>query len=118
MKKFVRHNKFCVYILKCRGGTYYAGYTQDIKKRVELHNKGKGAKYTRDRGPVKLVWKKEYKYYKKAVQEEARIKKLRRYQKKKLIDDYDDKRFLSKRSAGRWPIYSKSMISMAEALIE
>ncbi|MBU2063425.1 MAG: GIY-YIG nuclease family protein [Candidatus Omnitrophica bacterium] len=85
MKKFVKHKSFYVYILKCKDKTYYTGYTQDIKKRVELHNKGKGAKYTRDRGPVKLVWKKEYKYFKKAFLEEKRIKTLRREQKKELI---------------------------------
>lgn len=85
MKKFIRHDKFYVYILKCLTGTYYTGYTNNLKNRVRLHNSGKGAKYTRDRRPVKLVWRKEYSYYKKAVQMEKRIKSLTRLQKESLV---------------------------------
>jgi len=74
-----------VYIVVCSDGTYYTGYTFDIKKRLALHNNGRGAKYTRDRRPVKLVWHKKYRYFKKAVGEERRIKKMRRLMKEKLI---------------------------------
>jgi putative endonuclease len=74
-----------VYIVRCCDGTYYTGYTPDIKKRVELHNKGKGAKYTRDRRPVELVWYKEYRYFKLAFTEEKRIKTLTRRKKEELI---------------------------------
>lgn len=85
-RKFRRNGRFNVYILECQDGTYYTGYTPDIEKRVQLHNIGKGAKYTRDRRPVKLVWKKEYKYFKKAFLEEKRIKALTRGQKEKLVN--------------------------------
>ncbi len=85
MPKFIRKSKFFVYILECRGGTYYTGYTNDLKRRVALHNEGKGAKYTRINGPVKLIWHKEYRYFKPAFLEEKRIKKLTRKQKEKLV---------------------------------
>lgn len=84
-KKFKRSGNFFVYILECQDGTYYTGYTPDLEKRIELHNKGKGAKYTRDRRPVELAWSKEYKYFKLAFLEEKRIKSLRRWQKEELI---------------------------------
>ena len=85
-RKFKRLGKFFVYIVKCRDGTYYTGYTPDIEKRVKLHNAGRGAKYTRDRRPVKLIWYKEYKQFKNAFLEEKRIKKLTRTQKEKLVN--------------------------------
>lgn len=74
-----------MYIVACSDGTFYTGYTFDIIKRLELHNKGRGAKYTRARRPVKLVWYKKYRYFKKAVGEERRIKKMRRLMKEELI---------------------------------
>jgi len=85
VKKFKRAGKFYVYIVECSDGTYYTGYTSGLKNRLKLHNNGKGAKYTRDRRPVKLVWRKKYKYFKLAVLEEKRIKALRRKQKEKLV---------------------------------
>lgn len=89
MQKLKRHSKFYVYILECLNNTYYTGYTNDLKKRVKEHNNSKrGAKSLRGKLPVKLVWCKEYRYYKKAVQKEREIKKLRRYQKEKLINEY------------------------------
>lgn len=85
-KKFKRSGKFYVYMVKCADGTYYTGYTPDIESRLKLHNAGRGAKYTRDRRPVKLMWSKEYKYFKKAFLEEKRIKLLRREQKEALLN--------------------------------
>ena len=85
-KRFIRKGLFYVYILKCQNGTYYTGYTPDIEKRLKLHNSGRGAKYTRDRRPVKLVWCKEYKYFKSAFITEKRIKSLTRKQKETLVD--------------------------------
>jgi len=84
-RDFKRSGKFFVYILECQDGTYYTGYTNDLDKRIELHNNGKGAKYTRDRRPVKLVWRKEYKYFKKAFLTEKKIKALTRRQKELLV---------------------------------
>ena len=74
-----------MYIVECCDRTFYTGYTPDLAKRIELHNNGKGAKYTRGRLPVKLVWSKEYRYFKKAFLEEKRIKTLRRRQKEKMV---------------------------------
>ena len=86
--KFKRSGRFYVYILECADKTYYTGYTPDLKKRLKLHNSGKGAKYTRGRRPVRLVWWREYQYFKKAFLEELRIKRLRKWQKTKLIDGF------------------------------
>jgi putative endonuclease len=85
MKTFKRKGKFFVYILECRDGTYYTGFTSDLTRRVELHNTGKGAKYTRCRGPVKLVWSREYVYFKRAILEERRIKRFSRKAKERLV---------------------------------
>ena len=85
MEKFKRSGRHFVYIVECRDGTYYTGYTPDLERRLRLHNKGRGAKYTRDRRPVKLAWSKEYKYFKLAFLEEKRIKKLTREQKEELV---------------------------------
>ncbi len=84
-RKFRREGKFYTYILECANGTYYTGYTNNLENRIKEHNNGKGAKYTRDRRPVKLVWNKEYRYFKKAFLEEKRIKKLTREEKIELI---------------------------------
>ena len=85
-RRFARSGIFFVYMLECKDGTYYTGYTPDIAKRIELHSNGKGAKYTRDRRPVRLVWSREYRYFKKAYLEEKRIKRLSRKQKEDLIN--------------------------------
>ena len=82
---FVRKGRFFVYIVKCRDNSFYTGFTPDLKRRVKLHNAGRGAKYTRDRRPVKLVWHKKYKYFKLAFMEERRIKTFTREQKENLI---------------------------------
>lgn len=87
-KNFKRHGKYFVYIVQCRDGSYYTGYTNDLEKRVERHNAGYASKYTRVRLPVKLVWWKEYRYFKKAFLEELRVKKLKKEQKDKLIDEF------------------------------
>ncbi|MCX6555406.1 MAG: GIY-YIG nuclease family protein [Candidatus Aminicenantes bacterium] len=80
-----RSGHFFVYILRCRDGTFYTGYTPDLTRRLELHNSGKGARYTRSRRPVELVWCKEYRYFKRAFSAELKIKKLTRKQKERLI---------------------------------
>jgi len=84
-----RSGKFYVYIVECRGGTYYTGYTNDLNKRIKFHNSGYGAKYLRGKLPVKLVYKKEYKYYKNALYTERNLKKLTRVQKENLIRIYE-----------------------------
>jgi len=86
MTRFKKHGIFYVYILRCRDGTLYTGYTPDILRRLKLHNRGRGAKYTRPRRPAKLVWLKTYRYFRYAFLEEKRIKRLPRREKERLIN--------------------------------
>ena len=72
-------------MVQCKYGTYYAGWTNDIKKRIAAHNDGTGAKYLRGKGPVKLVYKKDYPSVKEAQAQERFIKKLTRKQKYVLL---------------------------------
>ncbi|MCK5027139.1 MAG: GIY-YIG nuclease family protein [Candidatus Pacebacteria bacterium] len=77
-----------VYILKCADGTLYTGSTLDVKKREHEHNELKsGAKYTRARRPVKLVYSERCKNYAKAREREAEIKRMERNEKLQLIKD-------------------------------
>ena len=55
----LKKKRWCVYILRCKGGSLYTGISNDVKKRVKAHNSGKGAKYTKMNGPVKLIYKRE-----------------------------------------------------------
>ena len=73
------------YIVQCSDGTYYTGWTNDIEKRILTHNARKGAKYTRSRTPVKLVYLEESDTKRQAIQREAQIKRLNRYEKEQLI---------------------------------
>ncbi|MDD5440430.1 MAG: GIY-YIG nuclease family protein [Candidatus Omnitrophica bacterium] len=88
MASIKRVGKFFVYIVLCRDGTYYTGYTPNLSRRLRLHNSGRGAKYTRDRRPVKLVWHKRYRYFRYAFLEEIRIKKLSRRGKERLVKSH------------------------------
>lgn len=74
-----------VYIVKCSDGTYYTGYTNHIKKRINAHNQGKGAKYTRGRRPVTLKYVETYDTKSEAMSREYRIKQLSRKEKQNLI---------------------------------
>jgi putative endonuclease len=74
-----------VYLVECSDKTYYCGATKDITKRIDLHNTGKGAKYTRNRLPVKLVWSKKCTSYSEALKEEWKIKRFNRKEKESLI---------------------------------
>ena len=73
------------YILECADGTYYCGWTNDLEKRVKVHNEGKGGKYTRARLPVKLVYHEEFDTKEEAMSREWHIKQLSRGEKEKLI---------------------------------
>lgn len=73
------------YILMCSDGSLYTGWTNDMKKRVENHNSGRGAKYTRSRLPVRLVYCEEHEDRNTAMQREYYIKHLKRYQKIDMI---------------------------------
>ena len=77
-----------VYIVRCNDGTYYTGITTDVERRIAEHNSGTGAKYTRSRKPVELEESKTFKNRSEASKEEARIKKLTRTKKEKLIGEW------------------------------
>jgi putative endonuclease len=74
-----------VYILECRDGTLYTGWTNDIERRLKAHNAGSGAKYTRGRGPVKLVYTEILRERGEALAREAQIKRLPKAEKLALI---------------------------------
>ena len=77
--------KYCVYIVRCSDNTLYTGWTTDVPRRVETHNKGKGAKYTRGRRPVRLLWSAEYASKSNAMSAEYMIKQLSRNEKEHFV---------------------------------
>tara|TARA_Y100000385_G_C13013463_1_gene602762 strand:- start:852 stop:1280 length:429 start_codon:yes stop_codon:yes gene_type:complete len=77
-----------LYIVECRDGTFYTGITTDIKKRIDAHNSGRGAKYTRGRGPVKLMHIRRYADRSAASKAEYKIKKLKRGRKLRMINEF------------------------------
>lgn len=83
-----RRGVYQVYLVECGDGTYYTGSTNNLEARLKLHNSGRGAKYVRGRGPVRLVYAKAYRSYKRAIEAELAIKKLTRKQKSELIRNY------------------------------
>ena len=78
---------YYVYILRCADGTLYTGWTTDIKARVEAHNAGTGAKYTRGRVPVTLVYQENLPDKQSAMRREWTMKQLTRQEKLVLIGD-------------------------------
>ena len=74
-----------IYIVECSDKTLYTGYTNNLENRLKIHNKGKGAKYTRIRLPVKLVYFEEFDNKSDACKREYFIKQLTRQQKEQLI---------------------------------
>ncbi|MGI6264277.1 MAG: GIY-YIG nuclease family protein [Acutalibacteraceae bacterium] len=77
---------FWVYILRCADGTLYTGMTDDVDRRAGVHNAGKGAKYTRSRLPVTVVYREECPDRPAALKREAAIKKMPRAKKMALIE--------------------------------
>lgn len=76
------------YMIECSDGTFYTGWTNDIEKRIRMHNAKKGAKYTRSRTPVRLVYLEVWDTKQKAMQREAKVKKMSRREKEKLVREY------------------------------
>ena len=74
-----------VYILRCADGTFYTGWTTDPGRRAKVHNSGKGAKYTRARRPVELIYYEEFDDKIEAQRREWAIKQLTRAEKEELI---------------------------------
>ena len=80
--------QWLVYILECGDGTLYTGITDDLPHRLEMHRAGKGAKYTRGRSPLTLVFQDSAESYSDALKREYRIKQLPRTEKLKMIEAY------------------------------
>ena len=81
----------CCYIVICGDNTLYCGYSNDVEKRVDNHNKGVGAKYTKTRLPVKLVYSECFDTKSDAMKREYQIKQLTRQQKLNLIKKYENR---------------------------
>lgn len=77
-----------VYILTCQDRSLYTGYTNDLQKRIRMHEQGKGAKYTRGRGPFEISYICQFASKSDAMREEYRIKQLSREEKLDLIQRY------------------------------
>lgn len=73
------------YILKCKDGSYYTGWTNCLEKRIKMHNAGKGAKYTKARRPVELVYFEEFEEKQQAMKREWEIKQLTHKEKEALL---------------------------------
>ncbi len=76
---------YYAYMLRCADGTLYSGYTNDLTRRLAVHNSGRGAKYTRSRRPVELVYWQEFADKSAAMRREAELKRLSRAAKEALI---------------------------------
>jgi putative endonuclease len=74
-----------VYVLECADGTLYTGYTTDVERRVAEHDAGEGAKYTRGRTPVELVYSESFDSRSAAMSREYEIKQLSRVEKERLV---------------------------------
>ncbi|QYF83089.1 GIY-YIG nuclease family protein [Brevibacterium sp. PAMC21349] len=85
----MERNKHYLYVLKCRDGSYYAGYTNDLHRRIDVHNQGRGAKYTRGRTPVELIYHEIFETRTLAMQAEYKFKQLTRKQKEKWMAKED-----------------------------
>ena len=73
------------YIVRCRDGTLYTGWTKNLEKRIEAHNSGKGARYTKSRRPVKLVYYEEFETKEEAMSREYAIKHMKKNKKEMLL---------------------------------
>ena len=77
--------KWYLYILRCGDGTLYTGITTDVESRLEAHRSGKGAKYTRGRSPLELVYREECESHSDALKRELAVKAMPREEKQQLI---------------------------------
>ena len=73
------------YMVKCSDGTFYTGWTNDLTRRMEAHNQGRGAKYTKARRPVTLIYYEAFETKEEAMKREYAIKRLSRKEKEELI---------------------------------
>ena len=87
MKMLVKKD-YSIYIVRCRDKTLYTGIAKDVKKRITIHNSGRGARYTKTRGPVKLVYNEGLFTCGNALKRERVIKKMSRVEKIEMIKAY------------------------------
>lgn len=80
-------NKHCFYVLQCADQTYYTGYTNHLTKRIQAHNDGKGAKYTRGRRPVHCIYYEYFETKTEAMRAEYAFKQKTRKQKEQYIKE-------------------------------
>lgn len=78
-------NEAYTYMVRCGDGSFYTGWTYDLEKRVAAHNSGKGAKYTKSRLPVELIYFERFSTKEEAMSREYAIKRLTRKEKLKLL---------------------------------
>nr|WP_319489855.1 GIY-YIG nuclease family protein [uncultured Caproiciproducens sp.] len=84
--KIVKAPKHYAYMLRCADGTIYCGYTTDLFRRTAVHNSGRGAKYTRSRLPVELVYEESFETKSEALKREGALKKLSHAKKISMLD--------------------------------
>ena len=87
----VMEQTWYLYILRCKDDTLYTGITTDVEKRLEAHRTGRGAKYTRGRTPLELVYREICGTHSQALKREVEIKKLTRQEKQNLIGKTEEK---------------------------
>lgn len=80
-----KNNEHVFYVLTCTDGSLYGGYTNNLERRIKLHNEGKGAKYTRGRGPVTLTYYKSFDNKSDALRAEYYFKRLTRKKKDEFL---------------------------------
>ncbi|RSJ03692.1 MULTISPECIES: GIY-YIG nuclease family protein [Streptococcus] len=88
-------HKAYMYVVECSDGSYYTGYTTDVKKRLAVHNSGKGAKYTRARLPVKLIYVEGFARKEEAMSAEALLKRKKRPQKERFLSENQEKNLVN-----------------------
>jgi putative endonuclease len=79
---------FYCYLLECADGSFYCGWTTDVERRLKIHQRGKGARYTRMNGPVKLAYFEEVEDRKAAMKREIAIKRLPHERKKRMAEEF------------------------------
>ncbi len=82
---------YCVYVLLCQGGSYYTGYTQDLRNRLKQHLNGKGSRYTRMKKPERAVYVEWFSTRSDAMKREKEIKRLTHREKSELINENENK---------------------------
>lgn len=97
------------YMVECGDGSLYTGWTNHLEERMECHNKGKGAKYTRTRLPIRLVYYEVFATKREAMQREYAIKQLKRKDKLKLIEKQSETVRMQCEQIAQRTVYSKNI---------